>query len=172
LAANFLMPEVGVRQFVAGLGKGKPSRSSTEVFDGAGSLNVEGRSDPGTQALQLYDVVQFAHPFGVSRLSALYRMRNLRLVTEAEFDLLKALDDHGKGRQLAALLGLPEPDHAHMRSEFKHRFLGLSLEAFRRDEISQGKLRELVSMVGLPSSDLDRLIEDAGIETDSPGAEP
>jgi transcriptional regulator with XRE-family HTH domain len=47
--------------------------------------------------------------------------------------------------------------------EFKHRFLGLALEAFRRDEISRGKFRELASMVGLGRSDLDRLVEFAGI---------
>jgi Zn-dependent peptidase ImmA (M78 family)/DNA-binding XRE family transcriptional regulator len=166
-AANFLMPEDGVRLFVAGLGKGKPSRAFAEVFDEAGSLNVEGRSDPGTQTLQLYDVVQLAHHFGVSRLSALFRLRNLRLVTDAELAHLKALDEQGKGKQLAELLGLPEPDHTAMRSEFKHRFLGLALEAYRRDEVSHGKLRELVAMVGLAPDDLEQLIEDAGINSDS-----
>lgn len=163
-AANFLMPEDGVRQFVAGLGKGKPSRLYAEIFDESESLNIEGRSEPGTQAVQLYDLVQLAHHFGVSRLSSLYRLRNLRLVTEAEFGHLKALEEAGKGKKLARLLGLPEPDHVEMRSEFKHRFLGLALEAFRRDEISRGKLRELASMVGLVRSDLDKLVEDAGID--------
>ncbi len=171
-AANFLMPEDGARQFVAGLGKGKASRAFAEVFDEAGSLNVEGRTEPGTQALQLYDVVQLAHHFGVSRLSSLFRLRNLRLVTAAEFDHLKALDDQGKGKQLAELLGLPEPDHTEMRSEFKHRFLGLALEAFRRDEVSHGKLRELVAMVGLAADDLDQLIEDAGIDADASSPTP
>src|SRR3990172_8759721 len=171
-AANFLMPEDGARQFVAGLGKGRPSRAFAEVFDEAGSLKVEGRTEPGTQALQMYDVVQLAHHFGVSRLSALFRLRNLRLVTEAEFDQLKALDDQGKGKQLAELLGLSEPDHADMRSEFKHRFLGLALEAFRRDEVSHGKLRELVAMVGLAAGDLDQLIEDAGIFADTSAPTP
>ena len=171
-AANFLMPEDGVRQFVAGLGKGKPSRAFAEVFDEAGSLNVEGRSEPGTQTLQLYDVVQLAHHFGVSRLSALFRFRNLRLVTEAEFEHLKALDEQGKGKQLAELLGLPEPDHTEMRSEFKHRFLGLALEAFRRDELSRGKLRELVAMVGFAADDLDQLLEDAGIDVDATSPSP
>lgn len=165
-AANFLMPEDGVRQFVAGLGKGKPSRLFADVFDEAGHLNVEGRSEPGTQTLQLYDVVQLAHHFGVSRLSALFRLRNLRLLTQAEFEHLRALDDQGKGRHLARLLGLPEPDHDEMRSEFKHRFLGLALEAFRREEISRGKLRELVSMVGLGADDLDQLMNDAGLDAD------
>jgi Zn-dependent peptidase ImmA (M78 family)/transcriptional regulator with XRE-family HTH domain len=168
-AASFLLPEDGVRQLVAGLGKGKPSRVYAEVFDEAGILNVEGRSEPGTQTLQLYDVVQLAHHFGVSRLSALFRLRNLRLVTEPELERLKALDDRGRGSQLAERLGLSEPDHTGMRSEFKHRFLGLGLEAFRRDEISRGKLRELVAMVGLDADDLDRLLEDAGIDPDASG---
>jgi len=55
-AASFLMPEEGVRQFVAGLGKGSPSRAYAEVFDEAGSVDVEGRSEPGSQAVQLYAV--------------------------------------------------------------------------------------------------------------------
>lgn len=54
-----------------------------------------------------------------------------------------------------------------MRSELKHRFLGLALEAYRRDEISRGKLRELVALVGLTADDLDQLLDDAGIDVDS-----
>jgi len=171
-AANFLMPEDGFRQFVGGLGKGKPSRTYAEVFDEAGSLNVEGRTEPGSQTLQLYDVVQLAHHFVVSRPSVLYRLRNLRLVNEAEFEQLKRLDATGKGKQLAEHLGLPEPDHTEMRGEFKHRFLGLALEAYRRDELSRGKLRELASLVGLPSADLGQLIEDAGIDADASDSPP
>jgi Zn-dependent peptidase ImmA (M78 family)/transcriptional regulator with XRE-family HTH domain len=163
-AASFLMPEDGVRHFVAGLGKGRPSRLFAEVFDEAGALDVEGRSEPGTQTIQLYDVVQLARHFGVSRLSALFRLRNLRLLSESEFDHLKALDEAGKGKQLAKRLGLTEPDHEELRSEFKHRFLGLALEAFRRDELSRSKLRELVAMVDLTANDLDRVLDEAGLE--------
>jgi Zn-dependent peptidase ImmA (M78 family) len=167
-AAGFLMPEEGVRQFVAGLGKGKPSRAYAEVFDEAGSVNVEGRSEPGSQVVQLYDVVQIAHHFGVSRLAALYRLRNLRLVSAAEFDQLKALDDTDKGKQLARLLGLAEPDDSTVKDEFRHRFLGLALEAYRREEISRGKLKELALMVQLTADDLERLIVDAGLDGDAP----
>ncbi|MHB8894937.1 MAG: helix-turn-helix domain-containing protein [Candidatus Geothermincolia bacterium] len=162
-AASFLMPEEGVRQFIAGLGKGKPSRSYAAVFDEAGSLDVEGRSEPGSQALQLYDVVQLAHNFGVSRPAALFRLRNLRLVTEVEFQQLKARDDSGKGRDLAEQLGLPEPDHTKIRDAFRHRFLSLALEAYRREEISRGKLRELAGMMKLSAEELDRLIVDSGV---------
>lgn len=167
-AASFLMPEEGVRKFVAGLGKGSPSRAYAEVFDEVGSVDVEGRSEPGSQAVQLYDVVQLAHYFGVSRLAALYRLRNLRLVSAAEFEQLKALDDAGKGKQLAEMLGLPEPDDSIVRNEFRHRFLGLALEAYRREEISRGKLKELATMVDLTADELDRLIEDAGLDDDEP----
>lgn len=170
-AASFLMPEEGVRQFIAGLGKGKPSRIYAEVFDEAGSLDVEGRTEPGSQAVQLYDIVQLAHHFGVSRSAALFRLRNLRLVTEAESERLKALDDAGKGRQLTKLLGLPEPDHAEMRDWFHHRFLALALEAYRREEISRGKLQELASMVEFTPDQLDRLLDETGIDEDAPAAE-
>ena len=165
-AASFLMPEEGVRQFVAGLGKGSPSRAYAEVFDEAGSVDAEGRSEPGSQAVQIYDVVQLAHYFGVSRLAALYRLRNLRLVSAAEFEQQKALDDAGKGKQLAELLGLPEPNDSIVRNEFRHRLLGLALEAYRREEISRGKLRELAAMVDLTATDLDRIVEDAGLDDD------
>lgn len=163
-AASFLLPEEGVRRFVSGLGKGKRSRVYVEVFDEAGSLDVEGRTAPGSQDVQLYDVVQLAHHFDVSRPAALYRLRNIRMLTEAEFERLKALDDAGKGKQLAETLGLSEPDHSEIRNEFRHRFLALALEAYRRDEISRSKMSELASMVELPAESLDRLIVDAGLD--------
>lgn len=162
-AASFLMPEEGVRQRITRLGKGRPSRIHAEVFDEAGTLSVEGRSKPGTQSLQLYDVVALAHHFAVSRPFALYRLRNLRFLTEAELAQLKALDESGKGKALAELLGMPEPRRDETRSSLAHRILGLALEAYRRDEISRGKLRELVTMAGLSAKDVDRLVEDAGI---------
>lgn len=170
-AAAFLMPEEGVRQFVTGLGKGRPSRSRTEVFDEAGSLDVEGRTEPGSQSIQLYDLVQAAHHFEVSRLMALFRLRNLRLLNDAEFNSLKVLDDKGTGKELAKAMGLDDPDSPEIRNEFRHRFLGLALEAYRRDEISRGKLKELVLMVGLSADEIDRLIENVGLAAD-PGKGP
>lgn len=162
-AACFLMPEEGVRQFIAGLGKGKPSRVYERVYDEYDALPVEGRTPPGSQDVQLYDVIQLAHHFGVSRPAALYRLKNLRLVSDAELDRLKAEDDRGKGMEVARWLDLPEPDHTSARNEFRHRFLGLALEAFRRKAITRAKLGELAAMVSLPAADLVRLIEDTGL---------
>ncbi len=162
--ANFLMPADGVRQFVAGLGKGLPSRVYADVFDEVESLDVEGRTAPGSQVVQLYDVAQLAHHFGVSRIAALYRLRNLRLISQAELGRLKGLEDGGRGKQIAGHLGLPEPDHAEARNRFQHRTLGLALEAYRREEISRGKLHELASMLGINTDSVDELIEDTGLD--------
>lgn len=162
-AAIFLMPEEGVREFIAGLGKGKPSRLSSDVYDEEATIKVEGRTPPGSQALQLYDVAQLAHYFGVSRIAALYRLRNLRLVTDAELERLRSLDDAGRGQQIAKTLGLPEPDHREARNWFRHRFLGLALEAYRREEISRGKLVELAAMLGVEREEAHLVIEDAGL---------
>jgi Zn-dependent peptidase ImmA (M78 family) len=170
-AAAFLMPREGVRQFVAGLGKGRPSRAYADVFDDSEAVAVEGRSEPHSQDLQLYDVVQIAHHFGVSRVSALYRLQNLRLISGEEFTRLRAEDDAGRGRQLAALLELPDPDHEAVRNEFRHRFIGLGLEAYRRRHITRGKLRQLGTMVGLASEAVDQLIERAGLDDGEPDDE-
>lgn len=166
-AASFLMPESGVRQFISGLGKGKPSRVHTDVIgvvsDEHESLAVEGRTTPGSQAVQLYDVVRLAHHFGVSRIAALYRLRNLRILSKTELETLKELDDRGRGKQLAGHLGLPEPDHEEVREQFQHRILVLALEAYRREEISRGKLDELGAMLGFPRERVETLLEDAGL---------
>src|SRR6185295_15187885 len=144
-----------------------PSRVYTDVFDEVESLDVEGRTAPGSQTVQLYDVVQLAHRFGVSRIAALYRLRNLRLISKGDFDRLKELDDAGRGKQIGEHLGLPEPDHAEVRDKFQHRVLGLALEAYRREEISRGKLDELASMLGLDRNRVGKLLEDSGLEDES-----
>lgn len=162
-AAAFLMPREGVQQFVASLGKGRPSRAYADVFDETDAVSVEARSEPHSQDLQLYDVAQLAHHFGVSRLSALYRFQNLRLINDAELARMKRDDDAGKGRELASLLGLPDPDHEAARNEFRHRFLGLGLEAFRRRLITRSKLVELGALVARDATAVDQLIEQGGI---------
>jgi Zn-dependent peptidase ImmA (M78 family)/transcriptional regulator with XRE-family HTH domain len=161
-AANFLMPIDAVIQFVRVLGKGHPSRMEAEVFDQSTPVAAKARSAPGSQDIQLYDVVQLAHHFGVSRATACYRLKSARLVTSAECDSLLERDQEGRGRELEQLLGLPEPDHRALRNEFRHRFLGLALEAFRRDEISRAKLVEVAAMVGAGEDDIERAIRDLG----------
>lgn len=163
-AASFLMPTDAVRQFVQALGKGHPSRMEAEVFDEGAPVQARARSVPGSQDIQIYDVVQVAHHFGVSRTAACYRLKSARLLTSAELDDLLEQDRVGRGRELEKLLGLPEPDHHAQRNEFRRRFVGLALEAFRREEISRAKLIEVAAMIGVTAQDVDHAT--SGMDTD------
>ncbi len=175
-AAAFLMPQAGVEEFLHRLGKGRASRLQAEVYDEAEARRVQARAEAGSQAIQMHDVVLLAHHFGTSRIAALYRLKNLRLITDPHFEALKQQEDEGLGKRLSDLLDRPEPDADEARNEFRHRFLALALEAFRREEITRAKLRELAEMVEVSASEIDEVLARAGLgeqddEDDAPRSE-
>ncbi len=164
-AACVLMPEEGVRRFVATLGKGGPSRGQARVFDEEASLSVEGRATSGSQDLQLYDVARLADHYGVSRIAALYRLHNLRLLSAQRLEEMKAQEESGRGRELARALGLParesEQDER-QRDGFSRRLLVLALEAHRLGMITRAKCIELAK-AAMPRADVVQLLADSGI---------
>lgn len=162
-AAAFLMPPEGIRQLVNALGKGQPSRAIVQVFDGAGAVQAEGRATPGSQDLQMYDLVQIAHYFGVSRLAVLFRLRNLKIITQAEFEELKAADDAGLGSELVRLLNLPDAESEEERDVFKHRVVGLVLEAYRRRQMTRAKLAEVSRLLTMETEEVQSALECAGL---------
>lgn len=166
-AASFLMPEEGIRSMIHGLAKGHSSRNRMDIFDEDAALSVEGRPPPGSQQLQLYDVVRLAHRFRVSCAAMLYRLKGLRLINERERARLAEADAAGRTKQFRDILNLPEPDHAEARKQSRSRFLALAIEAYRRKEISRGKWRELVRLIGA-ASDPDVMLEDAGLSPPEP----
>jgi Zn-dependent peptidase ImmA (M78 family)/DNA-binding XRE family transcriptional regulator len=157
-AAAFLMTSAGVQEFVRRLGKGRASRLQSDVFDEEQAQPVQARPAPGSQTIQMHDAVLLAHHFGVSRLAALYRLKNLGFVNQGEFDTLKKQEQEGQGKDLAAFLGLLEPEDEAERNQFSHRFLALALEAFRREEITRSKLCELAGMVNVSAAELDGVL--------------
>ena len=163
-AANFLMPEEGVRQFVSTLGKGSASRLHAEVFDETGVVPIDSRTAGGSQDLQIYDVVKFAHHFGVSILSALYRLLNLKLVTEKQFQEMKQMDNEGLSAQLSGLLGLTETSAADNLSAFYRRYLVLALEAYRREKISRRKLLEIADGLGVSAAEIEHVVVGLGLD--------
>ena len=94
---------------------------------------------------------------------SLFRLRNLKLVTQAEFDDLKAAEEAGRGRELAAMLALPDTDDAADRNGFRHRVLSLALEAYRREQITRAKLVELAALLSMREEEVDQLLERAGL---------
>jgi len=165
-AANFLMPEDGVRQFVATLGKGNTSRLHAEVFDEAGVVPVDSRTAGGSQDLQIYDVVKLAFHFGVSVLSALYRLLNLKLVTDRQFQEMKQMDTDGVSRAVADLLGLCEAPVDEQVTAFYRRYLVLALEAYRREKISHRKLVEIGNKLGVPATEIDLILTKLGLDNE------
>jgi hypothetical protein len=104
-----------------------------------------------------------AHRFGVSTIAALFGMQNLGLFNDDQRELLQDNIDRGLDKRAAHALGLDalacEKDQAEW--EFKHRFLSLGMEAYRRELISEAKLRELARLVGMPAEVvLSLLLED------------
>ena len=175
-AASFLLPPEGAHHFIRELGKGRGSRESVELFHEGESRELyraEGRPEPGSQEVQLYDVILLARRFGVSRTSAIYRLKNLRLISQAELDGLLLQEREGQGAELERSLALPAwraqraaaaetPEQGPLENhggDFRTRFLSLALEAYRRQKISRGKLHELGRMVDTPDSEIDDLLE-------------
>ena len=172
-AAALLMPAEGVRRVLDGLGKGRGSRERWELYDEnqqGDVLPAEGRTEAGSQEIQLYDVLLLARRFGVSRTAALYRLKNLRLLSHADFERLFEQEQSGRAAAVERSLGLPPwraPAPASAPSDtpeppdgdFRTRFLSLALEAYRRDKISRGKLVELGRLVGREEGEIEELVE-------------
>lgn len=147
-AANLLIPEAGVREVLEALGKNAEGRLLAETpIDDERAVGIEARGSGAIAKIQMHDVVLLAHHFGVSRQVVLYRLRNLRVISDRELQDLLGQEQAGQGRQLEKLLDLPEPEHAKERNRFRHRFLSLALEAYQREAISRGKLEELFALL-------------------------
>lgn len=165
-AANFLMPAGGVGEFVHSVGKGHASRMQSQVFDEQEAVRAQARSEPGSQDIQMYDVAHLAHHFSVSRLSTIYRLKNLGYINDTQLEQFRTLEEEGSGREIAELLGLSDPTDGDKPYEFVHRFLALALDAYRLDKITRAKLRELATLVELPLEQLEKLLEEVGLAED------
>jgi hypothetical protein len=68
------------------------------------------------------------------------------------------------GKEVAAVLALPEINHEVARNTFRQRFVRLGLEAWRRDKITRAKLVELARMVGVAATDLVHVLQDVALD--------
>lgn len=103
------------------------------------------------------EVAMLANHFGVSYQAAAYRIRNLDWINKAECEVL--LSQENLGRDYLSMLNLtdfdthdPQPDRE-LRNQVAYR----AIEAYRREEISRGRLLELGKLLGLAGPKLLRL---------------
>jgi Zn-dependent peptidase ImmA (M78 family) len=166
-ASAFLMPAGGVEDQLRRLDKGRPSRQAQIVYDVAGNAGseIEIRPTSGSQAITYQDVAVIARHFGVSYEAAVWRLKNLGHIGNPETqDLIKQRE---AGKQLTKLLKFSdmfeekEASSGEREQELRGKIAWLAVEAYRREEISQGRLRELAGKLGISANDLIMLAEAA-----------
>ena len=99
-------------------------------------------------------MAHLAQHFGVSYETALYRLLNLKLVTEEERVAL--LQQKDTAASIMRFVG-PEPD-AVQRKPFRHQLALLAVEALRREVISRAKLREICDLAQVQPKEFEALI--------------
>ena len=152
-AAAFLMPRNGVYEALRSLDKGLPSRQEQTVFDVAsgGHLDAEFRSPARSQRINYKDIAILAHRFGVSYQAALYRLKSLRHISHAECRELLKQEDLGRQllRELGMLRDVEELEAQQYRDrELRSEIAHLAIEAYRREEISRGRILEISKSLG------------------------
>jgi len=154
-AAAFLMPLDGVIEVLRTLNKGKSSREDQVIFDVSANskLNVESRSVPFSQHITFQDIAIIAHNFGVSYHAAVYRLRSLNLISLPECD--KLIANYQEGKNFLGSIGMlvdldsKEEDANQWDRELRRELAYLAVEAYRREEISRGRVIELGDEIGI-----------------------
>lgn len=172
-AASFLLPENGLRSFLSGSGKDISSRRSADLFeewpDHNGALSVtstgtaRARKSGGSE-LQLHDLVRLARHFRVSRIAALFRLRNLGFISEERLDALRT-QEAKRGRDVERLLYGEQVENAEAvleRSEFLRRYISLAIDAYSRCDLSKNELSEVFRAID-PELELGPILKSFGI---------
>jgi Zn-dependent peptidase ImmA (M78 family) len=163
-AAAFLMPASGVGDQLRQLDKGRSSRQAQIIYDVANDRQseVEIRPRPGSQSITYQDVAVLARHFGVSYEAAVWRLKSLNRLGPAETDTLIERKDSGNSFMKLLKLGEWGEDgisDQEREQELRSQLAWLGVEAYRREEISQGRLRELAGKLGVSAEELIDLAE-------------
>lgn len=156
-AAAFLMPREGVRFQLHRLHKGRPRRLDEPLYSVADDSGISLKGRPrNSQDLTCQEVAHLAHHFGVSYQAAVYRLLNLGEIRRSGCeDLLQGKNVESAYLYLRMLAELDSRDDggAPHRELVKQVYL-LAVEAYRREEISGGRLRDLARRLGRDSREL------------------
>jgi Zn-dependent peptidase ImmA (M78 family)/transcriptional regulator with XRE-family HTH domain len=167
-AAAFLLPENGVRSFLVSLDKGAKVRQTQSVYDAANDNNLEGqtRVSAGSQKIIYQDVASLARYFEVSYQAALYRLQALDFISQVEREtLMKQMD---LGNRYLNILKFSEctdtsgeSDESIADRELVSQVVYSAIEAYRREEISKGRLLDLSKKLAIPGNLLVELAQAA-----------
>lgn len=163
-AAAFLMPQAGVHWFMGLLDKGGASRRHQHVYDGAleEEPDAERRAAPRSQRISFKDAAMLAHHFGTSYESAVYRLRDLRVIRPSEREALLEDSQKAAAREFIELVYPARP--VDPDREFELEVAHLAIEAFQREEVSTGYLRNLGEKLGISGAKLVELAQAAAYD--------
>jgi Zn-dependent peptidase ImmA (M78 family) len=140
------------------------------VYDLAddGGVEASARSSPGSQTIGYQDVASLARYFGVSYQAAAFRLQALSIVNQSERESLNEQEEFGT-RYLRMLkfqqaIDSAEADKDQKDSQEKElvsQVAYLAIEAFRREEISKGRLLELSKKLQIDGKELLALAQGA-----------
>lgn len=147
-AASFLMPADGVYDLLRNLDLRTPYHRIQTVYDAASGGSYEGviRTESSSRTVSFKDVAKVAYRFGVSYQAALFRLKSLKLLSEKETDRQMALEESGKQflNELSDADSVERKDDIQRSGrELRFEVANLAIEAYRQEEISQGRLLDL-----------------------------
>ena len=163
-AAAFLMPRDGFRDFLRTLNKGLPSRLDHAIFDAASGGHIEAAQRPParSQRITYKDNAMLAHHFGVSYQAASYRLKSLRYISDRECRGLLDQEDFGRKylKALSMFSDVGEPEkRRYWDRELRNEIAHLAIEAYRREEISRGRVLEMSKTLRIDGDTLLSLAE-------------
>ena len=163
-AAAFLMPEEGVRDFLHSLGKGRGARREEAAMDAVTEEGIQGqlRSPAHSQHVTYADVALLAWHFEVSYAAAVWRLRGLSLVSQAQAQaLLDQTEEANQYQRTVRAFSDVENSaaEAHWDRELDWQILSLALDAWWRGEISQGRLLEVGRLLDIDDETILDLAE-------------
>lgn len=161
-AAAFLMPEESISEFLKNLNKGQPTRKNQVIYDvaTAGINTSEVRTQSYLQDIAYQDVAMIAHHFGVSYPSTVYRLRSLNFLTAQNSEKLIEKYPNGKTflKTLHLLSDLEDKQSKNIdERDLINEIAYISIEAFRRHEISRGRIVEIGELLGIGGNHLHEL---------------
>jgi transcriptional regulator with XRE-family HTH domain len=167
-ANGFLLPESSLRRYLESLGKEVRGRTGgvelnlfserTERSREATNLPVTGRKRRGAEPINLCDLTQIASFFGVSRSLVATRLRNLRYITAAQFELLDELDAQGVATAAHEALALTDTQVESEHDAFRSRLVALAVTAMDCGACDKSEFAEIGELVGLRREQRDVLL--------------
>lgn len=160
-AAAFLLPAEGVATFLRNRRKAVASREEQIVYDplteGAKDrIEAKIRNVAGNSKVTYQDVASLSLLYGTSYPAACYRLKSLGFVSKPELDDL--LEREAYAQDSLRLLDLYD-NAPEDKDVLRLQVLNLAVEAFRREEVSEGRLRDISSVLGVPAAKLLELAE-------------